>query len=99
MEKIPLAEMMGALRAELLTAQAQAAGEDLRFKLQDIEVELQFTTTVEGTVKGGVKFWVLDAEAAGKVATQNMHKLKFKLSPQRSDGKDVEIADEDERPA
>ncbi|HRY19429.1 MAG TPA: hypothetical protein P5149_13640 [Candidatus Competibacteraceae bacterium] len=58
MENIPLSEMLGQLREELLTARAKSEDSDLKFQIEDIEIELQIVTTKGGKGGGGVKFWV-----------------------------------------
>lgn len=81
MDQIPLAQMLVALRKELLEAQRQAAEEKLQFKLEDIEVELKVGTTQKGTLKGGVKFWVCDAGGEGSVEAQKLQTIRLKMKP------------------
>jgi hypothetical protein len=95
---ITLSEMLAELREELLKAQRQGTGSDLKFQVDDIEVELQVATTKGGKGGGGVKLWVFNATAEGnasKTATQKL-KLKLKLAP-GSDGKPVNVGDKDKR--
>ena len=63
MENIELSEMLGQLRKELQAAKLQGAGSDLKFQIEDIEIELQIVTTKGGKGGGGVKFWVYNAKA------------------------------------
>ncbi|MCP4407995.1 MAG: hypothetical protein GY807_09610 [Gammaproteobacteria bacterium] len=98
MQKIKLSEMLVNLRQELVEAQKIAAKEDLKFNVGDIEVELQFTTTMEAQGKGGVKFWVYNAEAGGKLSSQTLHKIKLSLKPELPGGGDVKISDKRKRP-
>jgi hypothetical protein len=96
MQEIELSEMLVNLRQELVKAQKSAAKEDLKFSVGDIEVELQITTTKEGQGKGGVKFWVYNAEASGKLSTQKVHKIKLTLKPELGSGGDLKILDDEE---
>ncbi|MCP4702439.1 MAG: hypothetical protein GY862_37105 [Gammaproteobacteria bacterium] len=99
MEKLQLSDMLVALRRELLDAQCKAANENLKFSVEELEVEVQYTTSTEGVVKGGVRFWVYNAEAGGKIASQTVHKLKLKMKPELSDGDEVlKISDRTSRP-
>jgi len=43
-----LPDVLAQLREQLMEAQAAAEGQDLQFKVKDIEVELQVATTLEG---------------------------------------------------
>ncbi len=95
MKSIPLAEMLLGLRRELLAAQEQAANEQLRFKIEDIEVEVKVGTTRKGAVKGGVKFWVVDAGTEGSVESQKLQTLKLKLKPVDAGGEDTLVSDRD----
>lgn len=96
-EKIALTEMILQLRRELLDAQRQGEREDLKFRIEEIEVELQITATKEKGGTGGVKFWVFDAELQGKLAHEAVQTLRLKLKPRGSSG-DLEISDKDRRP-
>lgn len=98
MQKIELSKMLLGLRQELVQAQESADKEDLKFDVGDIEVEIQFTTTIEGHGKGGVKFWVYNAEAGGKLSSQTVHKVKLMLKPELASGEDMKISDRDKRP-
>jgi len=78
-QRIPLSKMIGQLRTELLQAQGEAEGSNLRFLIEDIEIELHLMTTQEGEGGVGIKFWLLDANAKGKVADVETQKVKLKL--------------------
>lgn len=99
MDKIPLSAMLAELREELLQAQEAGKGSDLKFRIDDIEIELQVVTTQEGEGGVGIKFWVLGADAKGKVAEAKTQTLKLKLRPVHAPtGSAFEISDEDELP-
>lgn len=95
MDKIPLSEMLAELRKELLKAQGEE--EALKFRIEDIEIELQVGTTKEGQGKGSVKFWVYNAEAGVAASQAKTQKLKLKLKPVHSDhDKPFDVGDQDE---
>jgi hypothetical protein len=79
-DRIPLAKMLAQLRAELLDAQAEGEDKQLRFQVDDIEIELQVATTQEDTGGIGIKFWVVNADAKLKDAEVKTQKVKLKLS-------------------
>jgi len=92
MSGIPLARMLADLRTELATAQAEGAEQSIVFEMQYIELELQMTTTQDAEVKGGVKFWVVNAEGGGKQSVVGGHTLKLRMrAKERGTGKSVEI--------
>ncbi len=96
-EKIGLAEMIGNLREELQTARDEGVGEQWRFGIEEVELELQVGITKKGKGKGGVKFWVYNAEVEGELASQKLHKICLKLKPEHISGDDT-IADTDTMP-
>jgi hypothetical protein len=91
-----LSDVLVALRAELLKAQEKAEKEKLKFKLEDIEVELKVGTTREGGGKGGLKFAVfgLDAEvgAEGSIAAEKLQTVRLKMKPIPEGGGDTLVS-------
>jgi len=81
MADIELAEMIKALRCELAKAQEEGDGEDIRFLVGDVELELTVSVAEDLNAKLGVKFLVAFAEAGAKHADQTTHKIKLKLTP------------------
>jgi len=79
---IPLPAMLAQLRSDLLEAKAEGEGKDLRFFVDDIEIELQMATTQDKEGGVGIKFWVLNANAKGKSGATATQKLKLKLKAQ-----------------
>lgn len=79
--RMSLADMIVKLRKDLRQAQKQAEREDLKFQVEEIELEVQVTTAQEGEAKMGVNFWVYTAEAGGGVSREDSHTLRLKLKP------------------
>lgn len=102
-QKIELAEAIGQLRAQLNQAIKKGKGEDLRFEVQDLELELQVVVTKEakasGKAEAGVKFWLLGAgkaEVGGELSreTAELQKIRLKLRPKlASTGETPDLAD------
>lgn len=89
---IPLAKAIGDLRAELLKALQEGAGQELQFRLKPIELELKLAITSEGGANAGVKFWVVDLGAKGTHQNAATHTLKLTLEPVGPDGGPVKIS-------
>ncbi len=86
--EIGLAQLIVSLRKEMVEAQKKGESEDLRFTVDDIELEVEFVTSKSGEGGGGVKFWVYNAELKAKLGEQKTHRVRFKLKP-RSGGGDT----------
>ena len=78
---IELGKVINQLRTEILELTRTAGGEDLRFALESIEVELHVGVTKEDI--GGVKakFWVLEAGGEAKYSTDQTQTIKLTLKP------------------
>ena len=85
MAKLELSSVLGELRKEIAKAQLDAKDEGVRFKVKDIDVELQTAIDWEVGGEGGgkIKFWVLDIDAKGSGKYKNVktHKVKLSLQP------------------
>lgn len=84
-QKLELSAVMNALREEIKQAGWAAQGHDLKFNLNNIEVEFQTVVEKEGGGEAGgkIKFWVLDLEAkvSGKYKNAVTQKIKLSLTP------------------
>jgi len=80
MTDIPLSQMLTDLRAELIEAQQAGSDQPLQFEIQDIELELQMTTTQETNGKGKVHFWVFNAQAGAKAGHSGSHTIRLRMN-------------------
>lgn len=89
---LPLAEAIGELRNELRAAVDNAAGEDLKFAVESIEVELQVvaTDTLKGEA-GGTLFGVLTLKGGADHAQAATHRVKLVLKPESSAAPDDDV--------
>ena len=62
---VGLADALEALREELATARAKAAGEDLQFPIQSVTIELKLGVTISASGKAGFRVPVVGAELGG----------------------------------
>ncbi len=97
-DKLELAAMIKALRSQLIEAQQEGEGEEIRFTIEDVELELQITA--EKQASGGIsaKFYVLTSKLDGSKKDTVTQKLKLKLKVGKADGKPLEVADNVQRP-
>jgi hypothetical protein len=77
---IPLAEMIRTLRQELVSAQAHAENETIRFGLEKVELELKVVVSRTGKVRGGVEFWVISAGGDYEKKGESSHTIKLTLN-------------------
>jgi hypothetical protein len=95
---LPLADFIGALRAELRTA-ALAKDPQLQFNLGPVNVEFTLMTHHEGGGRAGIRFWVVEAGASARAANESTQKVTLALTPVTASGEPWQVADEvDERP-
>ncbi len=86
---IALAEVIQRLRDELQAATKLGEGQALRFDVKALILELQVVVTksaeAKAGAKGGIKFWVLNAEssaeAQGKYEKSQLQKITLELTP------------------
>jgi hypothetical protein len=95
---VPLADFIGALRAELRAA-ALARDPQLQFNVGPVNVEFTLMTRHEGGGKAGIRFWVVEAGASASVASESTQKVTLALTPVTASGESWQVADEvDEQP-
>ena len=95
-DHIELAAAIANLRKQLQEAIKAGKKEDLRFAVQDIEIELQCIAKKEGTAKSEVKFWVINGEAGGTFGSEKVQTVKLKLKPVSQGGGEVLVSDVDD---
>ncbi|MGB5687229.1 MAG: trypco2 family protein [Candidatus Electrothrix sp.] len=97
-DKLELAAMIKALRSQLVEAQQEGEGEEIRFTIEDVELELQ--VTAEKQASGGIsaKFYVLTSKLDGSKKDTVTQKLKLKLKAGKADGSPIKVSDHGQRP-
>jgi hypothetical protein len=99
-DRIPLAEVMERLRAELKTARDVSQDDLLKFEVGPIELDFEIGVTKEGSGGAGVRFWVLSLGAKGSYEKLRTQHLKLTLIPKdlASPDKNLYAAAEDVEP-
>lgn len=96
-ENIGVGEAVQALRDELLAAAVEGASSDVTFEVGPIELEFGFTLSREGTAKVGLSrvfSAVVSAGASGKVAKEDVHRVKLVLTPKDATGAPLLISND-----
>lgn len=88
-----LADFVNAARAELEAAAVKARDHQLQFEVQDVQLEVEVTTTGTREVDGGVKVWVLTIDGKGSRANTAAHKMTLNLSPVTAEGTKFRVSD------
>lgn len=84
--RLELATVVGQLRQELWQAARQAEGQEIRFEVETLELELQVVVTREATASAGLKFWVLEAGIGDKEQESRVQRVKLVLKPKGPQG-------------
>jgi hypothetical protein len=92
-DRVPLAEWIQALRAELEQAQQAGAGRQLQFTVGPLDLEFEMAVSREAGGEGGIKFWVLSLGASGKRVGETTQRVKLTLNP-KVDGRPLIVEDE-----
>ncbi|MEU6574752.1 trypco2 family protein [Streptomyces sp. NPDC046805] len=94
-ENIELAAAVTAIRNQLTDAAAAGAAESVRFEVGPIQMEFEVELRREAGAKGGVKAWVVSADADAKVSQGRTHRVAFTLTPKdATTGHGVEIGND-----
>ena len=78
---LELSDVITSLRIELDTARREGAGEDLRFELGPVELEVSVAVQKDAGGNAKVKFWVVELGADGKVSSTATQRIKLTLNP------------------
>lgn len=81
MSELGLAEAIQHLRQELGTAREAAEGEDLKFRLESIELELEVELQASASGKAEFKWVVVSVGGEAKGQSTTKHRVKLTLHP------------------
>jgi hypothetical protein len=87
-EPIGLADAIRRVRAELADARREGEGEDLRFRLGEVQLQFEVQVTREGAGEAGIKLWVVSVSGKGGVSGAQTHTVTVSLVPQARVGAD-----------
>ncbi|MFC1418297.1 trypco2 family protein [Streptacidiphilus cavernicola] len=93
-EEIELSAAVRAVRDQLTQAAMEGAGSAVRFEVGPIQMEFAVEIRREAGASGGVRAWVLSAEAEAKASRGSTHRVSFTLTPKdAATGGGLEIGD------
>ncbi len=81
--RIPLASAIEALRCELVDAVRSSEGEEIRFALGTVELELQVEVEKKVEGQGGIKFWLVSLGGGGSRSAGATQTIKLSLMATR----------------
>ncbi len=84
--QVPLADAIRALRQQLSASIREGEGQDLRFQMGTVELQLQLDLSREVGGEAGASFWVVSVGAKGSSATTSRHSVKLTMEPVTSGG-------------
>ncbi|MBV2156477.1 trypco2 family protein [Kitasatospora sp. SUK 42] len=97
---IPLADMVAAVKDELLDAAARAGEHpEVVFAVGPVEMEFEVEVRADAKAKAGFKLWAVGAETEAGVSRGRTHRVSFTLTPQGPDGGDIVVRSTQARPA
>jgi hypothetical protein len=80
-KSIGLSEVIEMVRSELDDAIKKGEGEKVRFRSQKVTLELEMGTSRSADGSGGVRLWVLDLGATGRIEQRRGHRVTIELEP------------------
>ncbi|GGQ96538.1 trypco2 family protein [Kitasatospora griseola] len=93
---IELADAIEAIRLELLDASERGRGQAIQFEVGPVTLDFTVELKRDARAKGGVKAWVLSADAEAGLAHTRTHKVSVTLTPKDpSTGRSIDISNPD----
>lgn len=92
--EIELAELLASLRAEINRARLDSAKDDVRFRVDSIDLELHVAVEKEAGVDAGVRFWVVSMGGKGSAKSSETHVIKLSLGAVTDTGEAVLTGDD-----
>ncbi|MGW4381453.1 trypco2 family protein [Kitasatospora sp. NPDC004531] len=93
---IELADAIEAIRLELLNASERGRGQAIQFEVGPVTLDFTVELKRDARAKGGIKAWVLSADAEAGAALTRTHKVSVTLTPRNAEtGGSVDISSTD----
>ena len=99
---VELSDAIEVVREQLVTAQTAGrrgvAGRVLNFAVGKVSIEFSGEVKKVAGAGGGVKFWVVTADAKAERSTGAAHRVTVELIPQTAEGASFVVADDVDAP-
>ncbi|MCO5968703.1 trypco2 family protein [Actinoallomurus soli] len=93
LDDMELAEAVRAVRDELLRAATQGAGSEVSFEVGPIDLEFSVELRRDTQTRGGIRAYIVSAEANAGKSQVRTHRVSLSLTPRRTaDGGPLLIA-------
>lgn len=98
-DSVDLVEAIRAVRRQLKEASVSARDDDIQMDVDALELEFTVEVKRDLKAKGGVKAWVVNADAEAALARTGTHKVTISLKPRvKLTGESVAVGDDDLKP-
>jgi hypothetical protein len=91
--RLPLSELIDAVRRELLDAAMAAKGAELQFEVRDVVLEIQVATTGTRNANGGVNLWVVSLGGKAEKSNAATHTVTLTMSAVTSQGTKFNVSE------
>ncbi|MFF0301721.1 trypco2 family protein [Streptomyces sp. NPDC004562] len=91
---IELATLLASLRSEINRARLDSAGQEVRFRINSIDLELQVAVEKSAEANAGVRFWVVSLGGKGGSKSAETHVVKLSLTAETDTGEPVLTGDD-----
>src|SRR6266536_3830422 len=98
MAYVGLAKALEVLREELAEAQDAGQGQQLRFEIDEAEIEFLVEVAAEGGPEAKVTLGVVSLGASGKVSRADTHRLRLNVKDAATGGRNLEVRRGETRP-
>ncbi|MCO5993911.1 trypco2 family protein [Actinoallomurus rhizosphaericola] len=92
--EIELAQLLTALRSEIDRARISALDQDVRFRINSIDLELQVAVEKSAEANAGVKFWVISIGGKAAAKSVGTHIVRLSLNAETASGEQVLTGDD-----
>ncbi|MFJ8637374.1 trypco2 family protein [Streptomyces sp. NPDC093568] len=91
---IELADLLASLRSEINRARLEADSQDVKFRIDSIDLELQVAVEKSAEANAGVRFWVVSLGSKGSAKSAQTHTVKISLTAETDTGELVRTSDD-----
>jgi hypothetical protein len=91
--RLPLADLIDAVRGELQRAAAEARNAELQFEVQDVNLEVEVAATGTKGVDGGIKLWAFTLGGKASKSDTATQTVTLKLGAVNKTGGKFHVSD------